>query len=225
MALGLDLPDARFAAVVLLILLILTRTAARIAHGPVAAAAAACASAAYRRSAFSRPHPCRPGPQQEPRAMASAAGRTRLDRRGGHQVLANQVGGGMRRYLPPQTSGPRTPCGRLSLVPLVLAFLFGFFAPTAWLIGFVPPPRQHHDRAPSNRPSAGRRRQNDQRARNGACRPCGRGVSWLNQTRWQWPRCCRASPRSARPMGRHPAGPCAVPRRAQPRLLFRSPPT
>ena len=40
-ALGLDLPDARFAAVVLMILLILTCTAARLAHGPVAAAAAA----------------------------------------------------------------------------------------------------------------------------------------------------------------------------------------
>jgi hypothetical protein len=125
-ALGLDLPDARFAAVVLLILLILTRTAARIAHGPVAAAAAAGLGGIPPLGVF-------PGLVLVVLALSSHAPWLLLPvGLGLTGVVATSLGqpGWWRDAAVPS---PRTWTSNAlrsaGLVPLVLAFLFGFFAP------------------------------------------------------------------------------------------------
>ena len=125
-ALGLDLPDARFAAVVLMILLILTCTAARLAHGPVAAAAAAGLGGIPPFGVF-------PGLVLVLLALSSHAPRLLLPiglgLTGVVATAVGQQGWGQDTAVRSPTAWTSSALRSAGLVPLVLAFLFGFFAP------------------------------------------------------------------------------------------------
>jgi len=125
LAVGLGVPEARFAAVVLLILLILTRAAVAMADGPLAAAA---------RAAMGGIPPLGVFPALV-LVLLAINGRVPWLLLPVGLSLAAVAAASLPARIPPRLSAGTTPNWRraivrsVGLVPLALAFLFGFFAP------------------------------------------------------------------------------------------------
>lgn len=121
LALGIGLPEARFAAVVLLILLVLTLAGARIAHGPTAIAA---------RAGFGGVPPFGVFPGLVLVLLVISREAPWLLLPFGLALAATIAAGIPRRSAPkPTPAWPWSAFRCAGLVPLALAFVFGFIAP------------------------------------------------------------------------------------------------